>query len=1191
MPVSTISLPRLEIYLLGAPHVRRGGSDGARHMPPKAQALLYYLAATGHTHTRAALAHLLWSEHGEAEARSNLRKAIQELRRHFDPYLAIEYHSVGFVSPQHYWADAIEFCTGASQPPVVNSAQHQAALDLYRADFLDGFHVRDAPEFETWLLGERARLHELMVQRLSALAVHNAAEGDLAHAIAYMRRLLQVEPWREEGHRQLMTWLAQTGQRNAALLQYDVCCHALAEELGVEPEKATRELHAKLLQPEMAAPPAGPQSTVAAVVMTTAQDMAPLGFLQAAGGEAVPALCVARERELAQLDTHLVATINGSGRIVFITGEAGRGKTTLMVEFARRAQERFSDLVVAYGNCDAYAGAGDPYLPFRDVLALLGGDVEARWKAGALSQEQARRLWSLLPQTVQALADHGPDLLDVFVALPALLRRYKAAAPQGAGSWMEVLTRLEQRQARPVVAQQRQLFEQYNRVLSALATRHPLLLVLDDLQWTDTASAGLLYHLGRRLSGSRVLILGAYRPSEVPLLVAPEDGAEERHPLAPIVQELKRRNGDIEIELSGRAPETGRAFVGALLDQVPNRLDEPFREALFQRTQGHPLFTVELLREMAARHDLVRDETGCWVRGPEADWEALPLRVEAVIARRIGRLPLQVQEALKVASVEGETFTAEVVARVQGVDEPQLVRQLGSVVDRQHRLVGSLGSERLGEQLLSRYRFGHILFQNYLYKALDAAERVYLHEAVGRALEALYGEQAEQVAVQLAHHFQMTGLTAKAVDYLHQAGVRAARLSAHKEALVHLSTGLSLLAGLPPSPECTRQELSLQVALAVSFAAVKGWPAPETGQSLTRARVLSQQVEDMAQLGFSLRGLHAYYSVKGELRTSSLPATECLRVAQAQNDPVLLVVGHFAVATPLFHLGELEAARWHLEQALTGYQPAESHEYLARYGLDYGVFSGAYAAHVAWYMGCPDLALRYSQDAVALAEEADHPYSQAVAQSYAAMLHQFRREPHATQAWAESVLALGAEHGFSYYAAWATVLRGWAVAEQGESEAGIAQMQQGLAALRAVGAGLREPYYLGLLAEAHGRTGRVDTGLALLDEALALVYAHEEGAEEAETYRLRGELLWRRGADAHEVENWFLRASTVARKQRARSLELRAVTSLGRLWQQQGKAAAARQQLAACYHRFTEGHDTCGLREARDLLHELEQER
>lgn len=295
-----------------------------------------------------------------------------------------------------------------------------------------------------------------------------------------------------------------------------------------------------------------------------------------------------------------------------------------------------------------------------------------------------------------------------------------------------------------------------------MAVRHPLLLWLDDLQWTDGASAALLFHLGRRLAGSRILIIGAYRASEVARRHPEPDEQPEQHPLAPVVHEFIRRYGEVEIDLGRRDPAIGRSFVHALLDREPNRLGEPFREALFQRTRGHPLFTVELLREMQARGDLVQNVTGHWQEGATVDWQALPARVEAVIAQSIGRLPAQLQESLKVASVAGESFTAEVVARVQGIDERQLVRQLSGVADRQQRLVRSQGSQRQGEQMLSHYRFGHALFQQYLYQNLDETERVYLHEAVGRALEYLYREETEMVAVQLAHHFQTAGRVAMA---------------------------------------------------------------------------------------------------------------------------------------------------------------------------------------------------------------------------------------------------------------------------------------------------------------------------------------------------------------------------------------------------------------------------------------------
>jgi tetratricopeptide (TPR) repeat protein len=516
---------------------------------------------------------------------------------------------------------------------------------------------------------------------------------------------------------------------------------------------------------------------------------------------------VARERELAQLDGYLNTALAGRGRVVFVTGDAGQGKTALVQEFARRAQVAHPELVIAGGNCNAHTGIGDPYLPFREILSLLTGDVQERWAARAIGQEQARRLWHTLPLAAQALVEAGPDLIDLFVSGPALLKRAEAFTPWPGGTdWLARLEELVQRKAAvpgDPNLQQSALFEQYTRVLQVLAGQRPLLLVLDDLQWADGGSISLLFHLGRRIEGSRVLTVGTYRPAEVAL---GRDG--ERHPLDPVVNEFKRQFGEIEVDL-GQAE--GRQFVEAFLDSEPNRLGETFRNTLYRQTGGHPLSTVELLRDMQERGDLVQDEEGWWVEGPALDWGTLPARVEAVIAERIGRLAEPEREALRVASVEGEAFTAEVVARVLGADGREIVRWL-SRLDREHRLVSAQWIQRVNGQRLSLYRFRHILFQRYLYNGLSEGERVYLHEDVGTALEGLYGEGAEgiaTIAVQLAWHFQEAGIAGKAVDYLSQAGEQARRQYANEEAITYFRRALALLEDAPP--DASRQKAATKL--------------------------------------------------------------------------------------------------------------------------------------------------------------------------------------------------------------------------------------------------------------------------------------------------------------------------------------------------------------------------------------------
>jgi tetratricopeptide (TPR) repeat protein/predicted Ser/Thr protein kinase len=490
---------------------------------------------------------------------------------------------------------------------------------------------------------------------------------------------------------------------------------------------------------------------------------------------------VTRERELERLDGFLNQALAGQSRVVFVTGDAGQGKTALVQEFAWRAQAAHSNLVVAGGRCNAYTGIGDPYLPFREILGLLTGDVEDLWAARSIGREPARRLWNTLPCAAQALVEAGPDLVDIFVTGAALAKRSAAFGPSAEQKdWLPPLQQLLERKATLPASpdlKQNALFEQYTRVVRAISRQRPLLLILDDLQWADGGSISLLFHLGRSLIGSRLLVLGAYRPTEVAL-----GRGEERHPLEPVVNELKRQLGDIELDL--RQTE-GENFVAALLDTEPNRLGEAFRRTLFQQTGGHPLATVELLRDMQERGSLVLDGQKHWVEGPTLDWDKLPARVEAMIAERMGRLDEPERKVLQVASVEGETFTAEVVAQVLATGEREIVGQLSSELDRVHHLVSAQGIRQLDGRRLSVYRFRHILFQRYLYNSLDPVERANLHQEVGTALQALYGKEAQEVTVQLAKHFQDAGTSVEAASYLEQAGDRARELYAHQEAVEH----------------------------------------------------------------------------------------------------------------------------------------------------------------------------------------------------------------------------------------------------------------------------------------------------------------------------------------------------------------------------------------------------------------------
>ena len=636
----------------------------------------------------------------------------------------------------------------------------------------------------------------------------------------------------------------------------------------------------------------------------------------------------------------------------------------------------------------------------------------------------------------------------------------------------------------------------------------------------------------------------------------------------------------------------GRQFVDALLDREPNGLGSGFREALYRQTGGHALFTVEMLQGMQERGDLVRDEEGRWVEGGALNWEILPARVEGAIGERIGRLPPILREMLKVASVEGEVFTAEVVARVQMMDDRLMVRFLSGELDRQYGLIQNQSSQRLGPsgQQISHYRFRHILFQKYLYNNLDEAECTYLHEAVGQVLENLYGPQATELAIQLARHFEAAGWPARAIGYLHQAGDRAVRLSANEEALVHFARGLTLLATLPVTPERDRQELTLQIALFAPLAAVKGYGTPEVGRAYTRALELCRQLGD-AHLTFQvLYGLWGHNLVRAEYRLARELAQQCLALAEGTQETALLLEANRMMGETAIHRGELPEAREYFERSRALYNPRQHRAHAALYGQDPGVALLSHGSWAMWHLGYVDQAQAWSREALALAQDGSHPFSLVFALEYASMLHQRRGEIQASLERAEEAIAVSTTQGFVEWLAIADGSRAWARVEKGEVDLGIAQLRQALAAYRATGSEMFGLYFLTLLARAYIKAGQGTAALAALDEALAVVERTEGRLWEAELYRLRGELLFASGrlADEGPAEAHFHKALAIAHQAQARSLELRAATGLARLWQRQGKLPEARQLLGSIYGWFTEGFDTADLQDAASLLRRLE---
>jgi len=1006
-------MPHLSVRLFGPLEVTLDGEAVTAFKSDKARALLAYLVVEAERpHRREKLAGLLWPEWPERAARGNLRRVLANLRLAIGDhqatplFLHISRETIQFNSASDAWVDVTAFtelleAKGNLQQLI---GQLEEAVSLYQGDFLEGFSIPDSAAFEEWALLSRERFRRLVMVALHRLGRCHEQRGDYESALRHAWRQVELEPWQEEGHQQVMRLLALNGQRGAALAQYEACRRALAEELGVEPAEETTKLYEQIRDGELsrgAEERRGRGEFVAA----------PPAFLTSAPPPpTTPAPFVARERELARLCTFLEQALKGHGRVVFITGGAGRGKTALLSEFVRRALDAHPDLLVARGDCSAYSGIGDPYLPFRDVMAMLTGDVEVRWAAGSISRDHARRLWDVLPLAIQALLAHGASLIGTVLAGEALLSR--AAALPDRADWLERLQALTGRaRIGPVDLEQSFLFEQYTNVLRTLADQHPLVLVLDDVQWADRASIGLLFHLGRRLAGtgSRILIVCAYRLEEVAL-----GRAGQRHPLEQVLHEFKRTFGDVWVDLDRTDQTEGRRFVDAFLDTELNRLGEGFRAALFHRTEGHPLFTVELLRVMQERGDLVRDvdADGAWIEGPTLDWEKLPARVEAVIEQRVSRLDPELKQIANVASVEGEVFTARVVAVVQKMAERPLLHQLSQELDGRHRLVREQGEVQAGPRRMVRYRFDHILVQDHLYQHLSRGERRLLHGEVAAALESLYEGQLDEIAVQLAHHFHRAGDDSRAFQYFTLAAENAARIYANDEAIAHYTRAIEIAERASTDAASVAKvhggrglayetlgefelaradhETALQVARAAGERQVewralldlgKLWASRDynqTGDCFQQALELARRMDDPAVLAGSLNWMGNWYANGENLLTAREYHREALEIFEQLGDRRGLATTLDLLGIANLLAGDVAAAVGYYDRAIALFRELGDRPRLASSLTGRGNGGGAaYSALTLVPVLAPCDARRDLEEAIRITREIDSPAGEA----------------------------------------------------------------------------------------------------------------------------------------------------------------------------------------------------------------------
>ena len=1166
----------LKINLLGNPEV--SFEDGVLlKLPKKILALLAYLATEQKPAQRSKLILLFWSDVSDESARASLRTGLPKLKQTLQGYVKSTTQTVSLDWEKPILVDALELEKVLTNEPL-DLKKLTTTINFYRGDFLAGLEIKNAPEFDAWRLNQQKHFQQLAFEAFNKLIEVASKEKDYDRALSYAQNMLELDHWREESHYQLIYLYGIQGNRAEALQQYKKCKEVLAEALDIKPSEAIEKLVLQIKSGKLEQfSEVQPKSTRSTNILNLHIDLTPPEFLQIKETAIEQTLFVGREKELDSLQERLKHVYEKEGQVRLLLGSAGQGKSHLLQKFTTEAQKTYPDLLVLTGYCDQQSGVGDPYLPFRHILLLLLGDVEAKWRGGLISTSHAQCLWEAMKETVPQIAKHAPDLISHFFVSETLLERLTIAGLENK-PWFEKVTSLVKEKPLGKLEQPR-IVSLYASALQAIAVSRPILLILEDIHWIDASSATLFKYLSRHVTENRILIIGSYRLSDVL--------TSEAHPMLEISRELHRLYGDISINLDEQKVEDERKFVNAYFDSEPNELNSNFREAFFKHTQGHALFTAELLNTMKDRKDVYLHNDK-WFAKDDIDWQTLPAKVEGVIEVRIGRLHNEQRELLTVASVHGEAFIGETVAQVQNQNERDVIRTFNGEIDKRHQLVQSERLERLGKQRLSHYRFRHNLFQQYVYSNLPENERAYLHEDIALSLEAMYGERAKQyIAPQLAWHFEEAGNIEKTFEYLLAAGRQAQALGSNKEAIINYERGLAIMSQIPAAPELIPTELAFQVGFGMALLPIEGFASKKVGAALERALELCRKIGPSPQLLPIYLGLFHYAFSNNDLshKTALEWAKEFAVIARGQKDPIHLAQAETLLMIESFLLGENEKAieMGHLALSHANFDQASHEKMIGYYTGDQRLIAPAFLSYALWHGG----KVKEAQTLVAKEPmpNLEHATSRGYLLNTYLIAHYFMNNVDRVKSISEELLQLAKKYGYAAWVAWGLYFHGWVLAKSGEAETGVAKIRQGINDM--AGNVTLGTLILGMLAESLWLMGKQDEALETLEESFAHSKKRDEFFFLPQLNHMKGQWLQELGAEASEIEHYFKEAINVARKQEAPMLELQASLSLVQYWQASRRKEDINSLLKELLERITPIIDTDVIpeyKEAREIL-------
>ena len=826
---------------------------------------------------------------------------------------------------------------------------------------------------------------------------------------------------------------------------------------------------------------------------------------------------VGRECEMATLRAGLDDASCGRGRLLLISGEPGIGKTRLADELAVLADAKGMALLV--GHCSERDEAV-AYLPFVEILENF---------IDRASTPEALRT---------ALGEQGPELAR-------LLPRLKNILP-GLPPPLDL----------PPAQARRQLFNCYRDFIARVAREQPLLLVLEDLHWSADSTLSLLDHLMQRLSDLPLLLVGTYRDAELNVTGG----------LAKTLDDLLRGRLATQVRLKGLPRDEVAAMLKSLSGQSP---PDAVVSEIYAQTEGNPFFVEELFRHLEEENRLY-DSAGQFRSVLGIGELEAPPSVRLVVARRLARLTDLTQKMLATAAVIGRLFSFEILARASAANDDSILKCI-----EEAEKAGLLFS--VAESPKARFQFSHELVRQAVIGGLSAARRQRLHLEVADAIERTYSGALEDCCAELAHHYARSSNTGKTIEYLDRAGRQAIKRGALKEAELCLKQAIATLSTTPETPERINREFNLQFVLWQVLSSTSGFATDETVRAARHLRELGEKTGNPEQLIVALRAAWAAAYLQGEMTVAQQAAEQSMEIAQRSGSRSGLTQTHLSQGYCFYFRGELTQAMQHLEATIASYKETDwsgdIYDPRTEALLSMGV--------LLWHLGSGDQGRAKIREAISLSERLKSPGCMAVSLGNASGFYMTLREPGTVREAAQRLSTLASEQQLPLFVAQGSVYRGWAMAEQGRADEGLALIRAGLDSLATLGNRLALPHYFRALSEAQARAGQIEEALATIEQAFSTVGEMQ--------INLPGVLWWRgelhlKRRDETLADRDFREAIAVARRIGSKAFELRATTSLARLLAKKGKREDARAMLAAIYNQFTEGFDSADLKDARALL-------